>query len=90
MALVYHRIGKPAGDARCELVPALDTGIFEAQLDHLRANYRVVPPSAIVVSGSLGALGIVVPAVLSRWQRKHERDPHRRGGRCAALHIEAP
>jgi peptidoglycan/xylan/chitin deacetylase (PgdA/CDA1 family) len=48
LALVYHRIGKPAGDPRYELVPALDTDIFEAQLDHLRENYRVVPPSRLV------------------------------------------
>ena len=47
IALVYHRIGKPAGDPRYELVPALDTDIFEAQLDHLRENYRVVPPSRL-------------------------------------------
>jgi peptidoglycan/xylan/chitin deacetylase (PgdA/CDA1 family) len=47
LALLYHRIGKPAGDPRYELVPALDTDIFEAQLDHLRENYRVVPPSRL-------------------------------------------
>jgi peptidoglycan/xylan/chitin deacetylase (PgdA/CDA1 family) len=47
IALLYHRVARPGGDERYELVPALDTALFEAQLDHLRANYRVVPPSRL-------------------------------------------
>jgi peptidoglycan/xylan/chitin deacetylase (PgdA/CDA1 family) len=44
---VYHRVGSPGGDERYELVPALDSSLFEAHLQHLRANYRVVPPSRL-------------------------------------------
>ena len=47
IALVYHRVGIPGGDERYELVPALHSGLFAAHLHHLRANYRVVPPSRL-------------------------------------------
>jgi peptidoglycan/xylan/chitin deacetylase (PgdA/CDA1 family) len=48
VALVYHRIGEPPGDPRCELVPALSTRLFETQLHYLRTAYRVVPPSQLL------------------------------------------
>jgi peptidoglycan/xylan/chitin deacetylase (PgdA/CDA1 family) len=48
VALVYHRVGDLPGDPRYELVPALETRLFEAQLEHLRANYRVVSPSRLL------------------------------------------
>lgn len=48
VALVYHRVGELTGDARHELMPALGLRLFEAQLGHLRENYRVVPPSALL------------------------------------------
>jgi peptidoglycan/xylan/chitin deacetylase (PgdA/CDA1 family) len=47
IALVYHRVGSPGGDERYELVPALQSGLFAAHLQHLGANYRVVPPSQL-------------------------------------------
>jgi peptidoglycan/xylan/chitin deacetylase (PgdA/CDA1 family) len=47
LALVYHRVGEPAGDRQRELVPALATTLFEAELGHLRRRYRVVRASEL-------------------------------------------
>ncbi|MDX6516962.1 MAG: hypothetical protein QOH73_2628 [Gaiellaceae bacterium] len=47
LALVYHKVGDPPGDPRRELVPALGTALFAAQLAHLRRRYRVVPASEL-------------------------------------------
>jgi peptidoglycan/xylan/chitin deacetylase (PgdA/CDA1 family) len=47
VALVYHRVGEPAGDRQRELVPALATSLFEAELQHLRRRYRVVRASEL-------------------------------------------
>ena len=48
LALVYHRVGDPEGDPRCELVPALGTVAFERQLRHLRSRYRTVSASELL------------------------------------------
>jgi peptidoglycan/xylan/chitin deacetylase (PgdA/CDA1 family) len=42
LALCYHRIGDPQGRAGYELVPALGTRLFAAQVRHLAAQYRLV------------------------------------------------
>lgn len=47
VALVYHAVGDPPGDPRCELVPSFGTSPFTAQLEHLVGRYRVVPPSRL-------------------------------------------
>jgi peptidoglycan/xylan/chitin deacetylase (PgdA/CDA1 family) len=47
IALVYHRVGSPGGDERYELVPALHSDLFATHLQHLHANYQVVPPSQL-------------------------------------------
>ena len=47
LALCYHRVGHPAGDVEGELVPALDTRLFERHVQHLRRRYRVVPASEL-------------------------------------------
>ena len=46
-ALVYHRVGDPAGDPSRELVPNLGVALFEAQVRHLRACYRLVRASEL-------------------------------------------
>jgi peptidoglycan/xylan/chitin deacetylase (PgdA/CDA1 family) len=61
IALVYHRVGHPAGEPARELVPTLDSRLFEAQLAHLTERYRVVSSS-------------VLPAASSR-RRRWERYP---------------
>jgi peptidoglycan/xylan/chitin deacetylase (PgdA/CDA1 family) len=47
VALVYHRVGDPAGDPRHELVPALGTELFAAQVRHLVSTHRVVVASEL-------------------------------------------
>ena len=50
VALVYHRIGDPAGDPRRELVPALGTELFAAQVRHLASGYRLVVASELLAA----------------------------------------
>jgi peptidoglycan/xylan/chitin deacetylase (PgdA/CDA1 family) len=47
LALVYHRVGDPRGDALYELVPQLGLVEFANQLRVLKRRYRVVPASAL-------------------------------------------
>lgn len=42
LALCYHRVGDPQGQAGWALVPALGTRLFADQLRHVRARYRLV------------------------------------------------
>jgi peptidoglycan/xylan/chitin deacetylase (PgdA/CDA1 family) len=48
VALVYHRVGEPAGDPRRELVPALATSLFAKQAGHLASHYDVVGASNLI------------------------------------------
>jgi peptidoglycan/xylan/chitin deacetylase (PgdA/CDA1 family) len=48
VALVYHRVGDPAGDPTRELVPALGSALFSAQVNHLARHYRVVRASQLL------------------------------------------
>ena len=50
VALVYHRVGDPAGDPRRELVPALGTKLFAAQVRHLASGYRLVVASELLAA----------------------------------------
>ncbi|HEY3070553.1 MAG TPA: polysaccharide deacetylase family protein [Gaiellaceae bacterium] len=47
-ALVYHRVDDPHGDPRRELVPAMGTSLFTAQVRHLCSRYRVVAASELL------------------------------------------
>lgn len=42
VVIVYHRVGDPAGDPATELVPAMGTALFRAQLRLLRSEFDVV------------------------------------------------
>jgi peptidoglycan/xylan/chitin deacetylase (PgdA/CDA1 family) len=46
-ALVYHRVGDPPGELERELVPALGSSLFAAQLRHLSSEYRLVAASEL-------------------------------------------
>jgi peptidoglycan/xylan/chitin deacetylase (PgdA/CDA1 family) len=49
VVLVYHRVGGAAsGDQDFEILPAVGRAEFEAQLQHLRRHYRVVPATQIL------------------------------------------
>jgi peptidoglycan/xylan/chitin deacetylase (PgdA/CDA1 family) len=50
VALVYHRVGDPAGDPRRELVPALGTELFAAEVRHLVSTHRVVVASELLMA----------------------------------------
>jgi peptidoglycan/xylan/chitin deacetylase (PgdA/CDA1 family) len=63
--LVYHRVGDPPGDWRRELLPALGTGLFEAQLRHLRRAFRVVPVSEIVEAAARRRRGQALPVAVT-------------------------
>ena len=47
LALVYHRVGDPAGDPERELVPAQSVASLRAQLAMLRRWYTVVPAAEL-------------------------------------------
>ena len=63
--LVYHRVGDPPGDRRRELLPALGTDLFEAQLRHLRRAFRVVPASEIVEAATRRHRGQALPVAVT-------------------------
>jgi peptidoglycan/xylan/chitin deacetylase (PgdA/CDA1 family) len=48
VALVYHSVDDPAGDPVRELVPAMGTSLFTAQVRHLSSRYRVVAASELL------------------------------------------
>jgi peptidoglycan/xylan/chitin deacetylase (PgdA/CDA1 family) len=48
IALVYHLVDDPAGDPRRELVPAMGTSLFAAQVHHLRAHYNLIPATELL------------------------------------------
>jgi peptidoglycan/xylan/chitin deacetylase (PgdA/CDA1 family) len=65
LALVYHSVGDPQGDPRRELVPALGTRLFEAQLGHLNDRYRLVPASELLAATTRRRRGERFPATVT-------------------------
>jgi peptidoglycan/xylan/chitin deacetylase (PgdA/CDA1 family) len=63
--LVYHRLGEQGGDPTRELVPALSSSLFEAQLMRLRSRYRVVPPSALLDEVRRRRFGARIPVAVT-------------------------
>src|SRR5207247_613080 len=51
LAVMYHRVGDPAGDPSRELVPSLGRQLFESQLRYLGRRYRVVRASELLEAG---------------------------------------
>jgi peptidoglycan/xylan/chitin deacetylase (PgdA/CDA1 family) len=47
LALCYHRVSDPEGDLERDLVPAMGTKRFEAQVAYLRRHYRLVTASQL-------------------------------------------
>jgi peptidoglycan/xylan/chitin deacetylase (PgdA/CDA1 family) len=47
VVVVYHRVDDPPGDRRFELVPALGTALFEAEVRHLGRHYALVAASEL-------------------------------------------
>jgi peptidoglycan/xylan/chitin deacetylase (PgdA/CDA1 family) len=64
-ALVYHRVGSVSGDPRRELVPAHGARLFERQLRHLKAGYRVVPASELFAAVASRRRGQRIPVAIT-------------------------
>lgn len=47
---MYHRVDQTSGDLTRELLPALPTRLFEAQVRHLASRYSVVPASELLTA----------------------------------------
>jgi peptidoglycan/xylan/chitin deacetylase (PgdA/CDA1 family) len=65
LAVMYHRVSDPAGDPARELVPALGTELFDAQLRHLRARYTVVAASELVDAAARRRRGRRFPVAIT-------------------------
>jgi peptidoglycan/xylan/chitin deacetylase (PgdA/CDA1 family) len=50
VAVMYHGLAERTGNPVRELVPAHAIGLFEAQLRHLRAHFRLVPASELLAA----------------------------------------
>jgi peptidoglycan/xylan/chitin deacetylase (PgdA/CDA1 family) len=65
VALVYHAVGEPGGDARRELLPALAATLFEEQLRYLTSRYTLVPASALLEATSNRGIGGRFPVAIT-------------------------
>jgi peptidoglycan/xylan/chitin deacetylase (PgdA/CDA1 family) len=65
LAVVYHSVGDPQGDPRRELVPALGTRLFAAQLRHLNDRYHLVSASELLEATTRRRRGQRFPATLT-------------------------
>jgi peptidoglycan/xylan/chitin deacetylase (PgdA/CDA1 family) len=65
VAVVYHRVGDPQGEPARELVPALGTKLFEQQVRHLKARYRLVPASELLAAARSRRRGQRFPASIT-------------------------
>ena len=48
VALMYHSVGRRAGDPARELVPPHEAGLFERQVRHVARHYDVVPADTLL------------------------------------------
>jgi peptidoglycan/xylan/chitin deacetylase (PgdA/CDA1 family) len=65
LALVYHRLGERTGDPERELVPPHDASLFESQVRHLNACYRVVPASELLPAAVSRRRGQRLPVAIT-------------------------
>lgn len=65
LALVYHRVADRVGSLDEELVPRHDVSVFAEQMSHLRAHYRVVPASELVVAATARRSGDPIPVAVT-------------------------
>jgi peptidoglycan/xylan/chitin deacetylase (PgdA/CDA1 family) len=65
IVLLYHRVGDPPGDPDREISPALGAALFEAQLEHLKANYDVVAASNVLAAARERRRGQRFPVALT-------------------------
>jgi peptidoglycan/xylan/chitin deacetylase (PgdA/CDA1 family) len=65
VALLYHRVAAVQGDPNHELLPALGSRVFEAQLRWLKSSYRVVPPSQLLAATARRRRGRRLPVAIT-------------------------
>lgn len=65
IALIYHGLAARAGDRDRELLPPVDTRLFDEQLRHLKAAYHVVRPSELLAAAAERRPGSPVPVAVT-------------------------
>ena len=65
VALMYHSVGRRAGDPAHELVPPHEVGLFEDQLRHVVRHYDVVPADRLLEAVSSRRRGQRFPVVIT-------------------------
>ncbi len=65
VVLLYHGVGSPGGDPERELVPALETSLFESHLRLLSRRYRVVPLSELATAAGSRRPGERFPVAIT-------------------------
>jgi len=65
LALVYHKLGDRQEDREGHLVAALGAGLFERQMRHLKAHYRLVPASRLLGAVRERARGERIPIAVT-------------------------
>lgn len=65
LVLVYHRLGDPHEPREGRLDPAMGTAQFEAQLDHLRKTYDVVPARQLLTAVKRRRRGRRLPVAIT-------------------------
>jgi peptidoglycan/xylan/chitin deacetylase (PgdA/CDA1 family) len=87
IAIVYHRVGDPQGDPERELVPALGTDLFEAQVRHLRTRYRVVAAAELLHAARTRRRGERFPVAITF---DDDIPSHSRAARATLTKIGVP
>jgi peptidoglycan/xylan/chitin deacetylase (PgdA/CDA1 family) len=92
VVIVYHRVGGPEGDPRREILPAISSEAFEAQLRGLRRRYRVVAASGVVEAARRRGRGQRFPVAITfdddlRCHIDHALPALRRSGLTATFFL---
>jgi peptidoglycan/xylan/chitin deacetylase (PgdA/CDA1 family) len=65
LALAYHRVAERVGTLEHELVPRHDLALFDEQMRHLRAHYRVVTASEFLEAVASRRRGERIPVAIT-------------------------
>lgn len=65
LALIYHGVGEARTDTARDLVRPHPASLFEQQIEHLRAHYRVVPASELLAAAYARRRGEPFPVAVT-------------------------
>ena len=65
VAVVYHTVAERTGEPRNELVPPHGVDLFDAQIRHLRREYRIVPAAELPAAAASRRRGARFPAAIT-------------------------